>query len=341
MHSMSNNTLSQTSGAQQRRTRIASILLCLLAILLTACNGGSSGSTHPHQTLQTDSGNTITYSTNTSDVLLRLFYGGGKVGTLELTPEISLYGNGTFIVGPSLQPQQGTLTSDALQKLLHTLTSTDHLLQLHRQVFSDIPDQNATLLQVMLNDKQYQFVYGPFGHLQESSQDMQEYQQLGTAITTIKNALNHTTQSYTSQQSALLVYQTFREDFTGDQAQTTPRWTLTQILNLANAAIYECGIVPADFTSPNSDLGCLHYTIPQIAIWLNQQDTHLVSNALHGAQQNLFLADGNYYVVMLRPLLPDEIVQQQLAMYGNNNQEYVPIPLKNGPIPVPTVTPKA
>ncbi|MGH2507484.1 MAG: hypothetical protein ACRDHZ_08795, partial [Ktedonobacteraceae bacterium] len=248
-----------------------------------------------------------------------------------------LYGNGTFIIGPGLQLQQGTLSNDALQKLLHTLTSTDNLLQLHRQIFSDIPDQNAALLQVMLNDKKYQFIYGPFGHMQESSQDMHEYQQLGTAISTIKSTLNHPTQAYTSQQSALLVYQTFREDFTG----TISRWTLINILNLTNAAIYECGVVPADVTSPNADLGCLQYTIPQLAILLDQHNTDLVGTLLHNTQQTLFLENGNDYVVMLRPLLPDEIVQQQLAMYGNNNQDYAPVPLKNGPIPVPTVTPRA
>lgn len=335
---MKNKNIWYTSGFWQT---ISTLLCCLLAILLAACNGGNSTNNTPHQTLHTDNGNTVTYSTSTSDVLVRLFYGGGKVGTLELTPEISLYGNGTFIVGPGLQPQQGTLSSETLQHLLHTLTSTDSLLQLHRQVFNDIPNQNAALLQVMLNDKKYQFVYGPFGHLQEGSQDLHEYQQLGDAISAIRSTLSHTTQAYTSQQSALLVYQTFREDFTGAQTPTIARWTLTNTLNLAHAAVYECGVVPADFTSPNADLGCLHYTLPQLAIWLNPQDTQMVSKLLHGAQQMLFLEEGNYYVVMLRPLLPDEIVQQQLAMYGNNNQDYTPVPLKSGPIPVPTVTPKA
>lgn len=317
------------------------LLLGLLAILLAACTLGNGGTSTHHQTLQIDNGNTITYSTNASDVLIRLFHGGGKVGTLEFTPEISLYGNGLFIIGPSLQPQQGTLSNEALQTLLQTLASTDRLLQLHRHSFNDIPDQNADLLQVTLNGKMDQFIYGPFGHMQESNQDMHEYQQLGDAISMLRNTLTHTTQAYTSPQNALLVYQTFREDFTQDQLQTIPRWTLTKMLSLANAAIYECGKVPTDFTSPNADLGCLHYTLPQHAIALDQQQTLLVHNILQNVQQNIFLENGNYYVVMLRPLLPDEIVLQQLAMYGNNIQDYTPVPLQSGPIPVPTETPTA
>ena len=335
---ISHKTLLQQRSMYGKKYRASMLLLCLLALVLAACDGGNSNT---HKTLQTDSGSTFTYKTGASDVLVRLFYGGGKVGTLELTPEISLYGDGTFITGPGLQPQQGIISNDALQNLLHTLTSADNLLQLPRQVFNDIPDQNAVLLQVTLNDKKYQFVYGPFGHLQESSQDMHAYQQLGNAISTIRKALNHTTQAYTSQESALLVYQTFREDFTWKQNQAIPRWTLTRTLNLAHAAIYECGGVPQDFTSPNKDTGCLNYTIPQLAILLDQQNTQQVSSLLHGQQQSLFLADGNYYVVMQRPLLPDEIAQQQLAMYGSDTQDYTPVPLKSGPIPVPTVAPRA
>lgn len=326
---------------QRSRPYVTCMLLSLLAILLVACTLGNDGQSTHHQTLQIDNGNTITYSTNASDVLIRLFHGGGKVGTLEFTPEISLYGNGLFILGPSLQPQQGTLPNEALQTLLHTLVSTDHLLQLQRHGFNDIPDQNVDLLQVTLNGKMDQFIYGPFGHTQENSQDLHEYQQLGEAIGTLRNTLTHTTQAYTSPQNALLVYQTFREDFTQEQLQTIPRWTLTQTLNLADAALYECGKVPTDFTSPNADLACLHYTLPQHAIALDQQQTQLIHTLLQNGQQNLFLENGNYYVVMLRPLLPDEIVLQQLAMYGNNVQDYTPVPLQSGPIPVPTATPTA
>jgi hypothetical protein len=269
---------------------------------------------------------------------VRLFYGGGKVGTLEMTPEISIYGNGTFITGPDLQPQQGSLSNDALQNLLHTLTSTDNLLQLQRQVFDDIPDQNATLLQLAVNGKHYQFVYGPFGNLQESTQDMHAYQQLGNAISAIRNALNGPETPYTSQEMALLVSQTFRADYTIAQNQTIPIWPLSDI-DLANTAIYECGAIPQDQTGPNADNGCLSYTVPQVAYLPGQDDLQQIKSALHRQPQGMFLENTSHYVVILRPLLPDEIAQQQLAMYGSNAQTYTPVPLKSGDIPVPTATP--
>lgn len=326
--------------AKQREHRknalAAGSLLCLLALLLAGCDWGNSGNRTHSQTVQTDSGGAITYSTASSDVLVRLFYGGGKVGTLELSPEITLYGDGTFITGPGLQLQRGTLTNDALQNLLRTLTSTNQLLQLRRHVFNDIPDQNVTLLQVALNGKNYQFVYGPFGNLQESAQDRHEYQQLGNAIGALQNALSSPKQTYTSQQNTLLVYQTFRTDLTLAQSQDIPYWTQSYTLSLANAAIYECGVIPPDLTGPNADNGCLTYTIPHVAVLLDQQNAQLVRDMLHGKQQNMFIENGNYYVVMLRPLLPDEIAHNQLAMYGSNTQNYAPVPLKGGPIPVPT-----
>lgn len=313
-------------------------LLCLALVLLTACDSGTTSTTSHHKTVQTDSGKPITYSTQPQDVLLRLFYGGGKVGTLEMTPEISIYGDGTFLIGPGLQLQQGSLSSDALQNLLHTLTSTDNLLQLHRQVFDDIPDQNTTLLQVALNGQNYQFLYGPFGNLQEGSQDMHEYQQLGNAISAIRNALSGPETPYVSQKMALLVYQTFRADFTVEQNQTLPIWPLDDI-DLANTAIYECGTIPQDQTGPNADNGCLVYTVPQVAYLPGKNDLQQIKSALLGRQQGMFLEYTGHYVVILRPLLPDEIAQQQLAMYGSNAQTYTPVPLKGGTIPTPTPTP--
>ena len=313
------------------------MLLCLVVFFLAACD---SGTTDNHQTVHTDSGSPVTYSTLPQSVLIRIFYGGGKVGTLEMTPEISIYGDGTFITGPGLQLRQGSLSSDNLQTLLHTLTSTDNLLQLHRQVFDDVPDQNATLLQVTLNGHNYQFLYGPFGNLQENTQDMHEYQQLGNAINTIRNALSGPTTPYTSQKMALLVYQTFRADFTVAQNQAIPIWSLDDI-DLANAAIYECGTIPTDETGPNADNGCLIYTVPRVAYLPTTQDLRLIKDALHGQQQGMFLENNSHYVVILRPLLPDEITQNQLAMYGSNSQVYAPVPLQGGAIPIPTVTPQA
>lgn len=318
--------------------RAAALFFCLLLFFLAACDSGTSGPTHKQ--VQTDSGTSVTYSTLPQDVLIRIFYGGGKVGTLQMTPEISIYGDGSYITGPGLKPLQGSLSNDDLQNLLHTLTSTDNLLQLHRQTFDDIPDQNATLLQIALNGKNYQFLYGPFGNLQESTQDKQEYQQLGNAISAIRNALAGPETSYTSQKMALLVYQTFRADFTVAQNQTIPIWPLTDIV-LSNTAIYECGAIPNDLTGPNADNGCLTYTVPQAAFSPSQQDLQLIKATLRGQPQGMFLENNSHYVVILRPLLPDEIAQKQLAMYGSNTQNYTPVPLIEGAVPVPTATPQA
>lgn len=329
----------QWHGGRGQRSKMGTLLLCLLLTLLAACDLGNSSQGTQHQTIQTDSGSAITYSTAPQDVLVRLFFGGGKVGKLEWTPEVSMYGDGTFIIGPGLKLQKGSLSSSDLQNLLHTLTSTDNLLQLHRQVFNDVPDQNATLLQVALNGKNYQFLYGPFGHLQESAQDMHEYQQLGDAISAIRNSLSGPESAYTSQQMTLLVYQTFRADFTLAQNQALPYWPLSDI-SLANTAVYECGVIPQDLTGPNADNGCLTYTVPRVAYLPSQQDLRIIQDALHGKQQEIFMENNSHFVVTLRPLLPDEIAQRQLAMYGSNTQDYAPVPLKGGAIPVPTGTPQ-
>lgn len=337
-------TIFLPTSAYQRKKQLARsylivvVLLCLLTLLLAACDSGTASNGNHHKTVQTDSGSAITYSTQPQDVLLRIFYGGGKVGTLEMTPEISIYGDGTFITGPGLQLQQGSLSSDALQSLLHTLTSTDNLLQLHHQVFDDIPNQNTTLLQVALNGQNYQFLYGPFGNLQESTQDMHEYQQLGNAISSVRNALTGPETPYVSHTMALLAYQTFRADFTTEQDQALPIWPLND-LDLANTAIYECGTIPQDQTGPNADNGCLVYTVPQVAYLPGDADLQQIKSALHGQPQGMFLEYTSHYVVILRPLLPDEIAQHQLAMYGSNTQAYTPVPLKGGTIPTPTPTP--
>jgi hypothetical protein len=331
---------SQQQAWRGQSARAGALFLCVLMLVLAACDLGNSGQSGQHQTIQTDSGSAITYSTAPQDVLVRLFFGGGKVGRLELTPEISIYGDGTFLIGPGPQLQQGTLSSGELQNLLHTLTSTDNLLQLHRQTFNDIPDQNATLLQLALNGRSYQFLYGQFGHLQESSQDMHEYQQLGNAISAVRNALSGPEKAYSSKQMALLVYQTFRADFSLAQNQALPYWPLSDI-SLANTAVYECGAIPPDLTGPNADNGCLTYTVPRAAYLPSQQDLRVIQEALHGKQQGMFMENNSHFVVTLRPLLPDELAQKQLAMYGSNTQTYVPVPLKEGTIPVPTETPRA
>jgi len=329
---------SQLAKRLRKNYLAGALLFCLCGLFLAACDTNTNGqNSNQHQSVQTDSGTTITYSTRPQDVLMRLFYGGGKVGTLEFTPEISIYGDGTFILGPGLQLQQGTLSNDQLQNLLHTLTSTDNLLQFQRQTFDDIPDQNSTLLQLALNGKNYQFIYGPFGNLQENAKDMHAYQQLGNAISTIRNTLKGPLTAYNSTQKALLVYQTFRADFTQTQNLALPDWPLTDI-DPANTAIYECGLIPLDLTGPNADNGCLVYTIPRVAVLPGKADLQILKSVLPASQQQMFLSNGDYFVALLRPLLPDEIAQQQLAMYGSDNQTYTPVPLKGGPVPVPTIT---
>ena len=318
---------------------LSALLLCALLVLLTACDGGTQSS--HRQVLQTDSGSAVSYSTSPQDVVIRLFEGGGKVGQLQFTPEVSIYGDGTFILGPGLQPREGKLTASTLQNLLNTVTSADRLLQLSQRIFDDIPEQNVTLLQLALNGQNYQFSYGPFGHLQQNAQEMQEYGHLGNAINAIKGALTGLPVSaYTSPSMALLVYQTFRPDFAPAQNWDLPSWSVSDF-TLSDIAIYECGVIRQDNTGPNADSGCLVYTVPQLAYLPDTQDLQLIKQALDGKTQAMFYEGGNDYVVMLRPLLPGEIAQQQLAMYGGNIQNYAPIPLKSGAVPVPTVTPGA
>src|SRR5436305_14119250 len=135
------------------------IIFSIIIILFTACDSSANTPSinNAKQTLSTSSGSTITYNTRPQDVLIRTFYGGGKLGTLEMSPEISIYGDGTYILGPGLQMRQGHLSADALQQLLNRLVDTYGLLRLSSQRFYDIPDQNATVLQMMLNGKEYEY----------------------------------------------------------------------------------------------------------------------------------------------------------------------------------------
>src|SRR5947209_5375427 len=119
------------------------VLFCLIPALLAACDSSaltSSNSRTSNTTLPTNNG-PITYSTRPEDVLIRTFYGGGNLGTLDYSPVVSIYGDGTFILGPGLQMRWGKLTADALQQLLHTLVDSDGLLNMSRRQFYDVPDQ--------------------------------------------------------------------------------------------------------------------------------------------------------------------------------------------------------
>ncbi len=315
-------------------------LLFVLLLLLASCStpgGTSSGSAKgtSHTTLSTNNG-TMTYNTSPQDVIIRTFYGGGNMGTLEMSPEISIYGDGTYILGPGLQMREGKLSTDALQKLLHTLVDTDGLLGFQRQQFYDIPDQNMTLLQLNLNGKNYAWYYGQFGSLQESTQDMSEYHRLGQALSTIIQSLADPTHPYTNNHAVLLVHL----DFSPDLTKTIPTWTLPDF-TLNSVATYECGVTPPDQTGPNADTGCLSFTTPHYAYLLTQSQMRAIQPLLKGQQEGVFYEQdtGSYYSVVLRQLLPDELPEQMLAMYGSAELNYTGIPLHSGSIPTPVPTP--
>ncbi len=312
------------------------IFCCMIIILLTACdsNANTSSTSSAKQTLSSSSGSTITYNTKPQDVLIRTFYGGGKLGTFEMSPEISIYGDGTYILGPGLQLQQGKLQAATLQQLLNKLVDTYGLLKLNKQQFYDLPDQNATVLQLMLNDKVYTYLYGPFGNMQESAQDRNDYQRLGNALTSITNALVGPTHPYTSRQMVLLVHQTFSPNL----SQSIPTWSF-QDFTLFQLSTFECGSIPPDLTGPNADTGCLTYTVPRKALLLNNQQLQQLETLLHGKEQAVFLEKGAYYSVTLRSLLPDEIEQKSLAMFGSQELNYTGVILTEGPVPNPTPTP--
>ncbi len=312
------------------------LLLFALLLLLASCSTAPSSSTKgtSQTTLSTNNG-TMMYSSSPQDVILRTFYGGGNIGTLEMSPNISIYGDGTYILGPSIQMREGHLSSNALQQLLHTLVNTDGLLGFHRQQFYDMPDQNMTLLQLNLNGKNYAWYYGQFGSLQESTQDMSEYQHLGQALATITQSISGATQPYTNTNTVLLVHQ----DFSPDLTKKIPVWTFPDF-TLDTVATYECGVTPPDQTGPNADTGCLSFTVPDYAYLLALQQLHAIQAMLKGQQESVYFEQDtqNYYRVVLRPLLPDELLKQTLAMYGSAELNYVGIPLHSGSIPKPTPT---
>src|SRR5438445_3584739 len=78
------------------------LLFFLLGPLLAACDTTSntpSNKTNNNTTLPSNNGSSITYNANSTNVLIRTFYGGGNLGTLDYSPVISIYGDGTFILG--------------------------------------------------------------------------------------------------------------------------------------------------------------------------------------------------------------------------------------------------
>src|SRR5947207_4409095 len=106
------------------------IIFSIIIILFTACDSSANTPSinNAKQTLSTSSGSTVTYNTRPQDVLIRTFYGGGKLGTFEMSPEISIYGDETFILGPGLQIKQGRLQAVARQHLVHNLLDRNGFL---------------------------------------------------------------------------------------------------------------------------------------------------------------------------------------------------------------------
>ncbi|MFL5628574.1 MAG: hypothetical protein ACJ788_23580 [Ktedonobacteraceae bacterium] len=309
------------------------LLFFLLGPLLAACDTTSTTRPNNNTTLPSNNGS-ITYSTGSTDVLIRTFYGGGNLGTLDYSPVISIYGDGTFILGPGLQMRSGKLNTESLQQLLHTLVDTNALLTLNPRQFYDVPDQNATILELSLNNKHYEYVYGPFGALQESSQDMNGYHRLEHALAAITGAIKGPTQPYVSESMMLLVHQ----DFSPDLTQNIPSWTLKDF-SLYQLAAYECGVTPPDETGPNGDTGCLTFTKPHYAYLPTDRQLQTIKTLLHGAQEGDFFENDLYYHVILRPLLPDELPQKTVAMLGSQEFTYTGVPLYSGRVPQPTPLP--
>ncbi len=329
-----------TPSSTTSKLRLA--LFLFIALIVTSCTGGSTrivNQTHHTTTFISASPNAkgqnnqqITYSTQAQDILLRTFYGGGLSGSLSLAPQISIYGDGRYILGTDVQ---GQLTSETLEQLLHTLVDMDGLLTMHQQQFSDVPDQNATFLEVNLNGKQLEFMDGLFGHQQEPSQALSEYQHLNQALQSIKDVLQAPTFPYSNSMMAFLVHQ----DFSPDLTQSILPWPLSTF-TLAQATTFECGAIPQDTTSQNPETACLKYTIPQNAILLTASDLATLQTQMPKALAQIFSEQGLSYQVVLRPLLPDELATKTLAMFGSAQSHDIPVPLwTNTILPTPSPTP--
>lgn len=330
-HCSEGNTVK--TGPKEARLALLLSSLLILILLLSSCDP-STPSAHDSTQNKTFTGSStqpITYSINAHDVLIRTFYGGGLTGSFSLGPQLSIYGDGTYIIGLD---RQGKLTTEELQTLLNTLVNNYGLLNFARQQFSDNQDENATFLELALNGKQEEFVYGTLDPSEASAQELDEYRRLGEAITTINETLKGPTQPYNSTTVALLVRQTFSPDL----QRAIPSWPISDF-TLAQAAVYECGVVPADETSQNAETACLKFVIPSHAILLNTAQVRAIKEALRGSQGD-FTEQGLYYSVILRPLLPDEAVKKTLAMFGSAQGSYRGVPLLSGVVPpVPDPTP--
>ena len=309
--------------------------IMLIALLVASCDTSDISTAQSGQSTTFTGSSTqqqITYNTSANEVLIRTFYGGGQKGTFNLGPQVSIYGDGTYILGMN---RQGKLNTTTLQQLLNTLVDSDGLLTFKRQLFFDIPDQDATFLDMNINGKHLELMYGAFGSQPTSTQDKDEYQRLGKALTTISHTLQGPTTAYQGKTFALLTYQTFSANL----QLTIPNWPISDF-TLAQAATFECGIIPEDDVSSNPTIPCLQFTIPTHAILLNTEQIQNIEAALNGKQRGDFFENGQYYTVILRPLLPDELQKKTLAMFGSSQTQFIGVPLLEGSVPpVPTPTP--
>jgi hypothetical protein len=307
----------------------------LISLLLASCDASDFPTQQSGQSTTFTASSThqqITYNANANEVLIRTFYGGGLKGTLNLAPQISLYGDGSYILGLD---RQGKLDTNTLQQLLNTLVDTDGLLTFTRQQFFDIPDQDATFLDLNINGKRLELMYGAFGSQPATAQDKNEYQRLGKALMTLSHTLQAPTSAYRGRTFALLVRQTFSANL----QQTIPDWPVFDF-TLAQAAAFDCGPIPEDDVSTNPETPCLKFTIPLHAILLTAEQVGSIEGALNGKQQGDFFEDGQYYTAILRPLLPDELQNKTLAMFGSTQGQFIGVPLLEGTVPpVPTPTP--
>ncbi|GCE11884.1 hypothetical protein [Tengunoibacter tsumagoiensis] len=290
---------------------------CLVSSCTTATDSTPLPPTSSHQSL------TVSYRHDSHALIMRTFVAGGVYGTLNLAPQISLYGDGTFIFGTQ---QQGQLTGAQLQSVLTTMLQTDGLLTFKRHQFSDLPDQNATFLELNVNDKPLELMYGSFGNQSESDQDLTEYHQLAHALTTLTESLTAPVHPYTSNQEALFV----RRSFSPDPAHT--RHYADTSLSLAQLADFECGPLPKD-EDLNPEGNCLKYTIPEHAFIPDTQQLASIKNTLQNELHGELNEDELFYEVTLRPLLPDETDQKQVAMFGSAQNTYRAVPLQIGELP--------
>ena len=315
-----------TSSVEKKHAYALPLVFCLallISLILIGC--GVDQNFSQTATIKNSTGQ-ITYSTNAQDVVIRTYYGGGHYGTLPLGPQLSIYGDGTYIIGLE---KQGKLSSDALQQLLSTLIDTEGLLSFKRQQFSDVPDQNSTFLELNLNGKHTELVYSNFGSRAESAQDLDEYQRLGKALTTLKESLSGPTQAYTANRYALLVHETT----TPDRTQPIQTFTL-QDFTLAQVAKFECGPNKDDRATSGNPIGpCLQYTRPLGALVLQDNQLQMIKKLLGGQQEGQLAQLGLYYDAHLRPLLPDEVNTKKLALLGSLQLTYEDIPLVEGTPP--------